>query len=152
ADRRAALIDAALAVIGTRGVHAATTRAIVAEAGMPLASFHYAFRSRDELMRELIEAVVEHESSAVFGALQAGSDIRSTVRDGLRGYFDHLRADPAREQAMFELQQVSLRTPGFEDLAREQYATYHRVAAEILEVGAASASVAWRVPIADVAR
>ena len=42
--------DTALTVIARDGVHAATTRAIVAEAGMALASFHYAFRSRDELI------------------------------------------------------------------------------------------------------
>ena len=48
AQRRDALIGAALQVVADRGVAAATTRAIVAEAGMSLASFHYAFESRDD--------------------------------------------------------------------------------------------------------
>ncbi|MFP3394334.1 TetR family transcriptional regulator, partial [Brevibacillus sp. SIMBA_076] len=56
ADRRMALVQAALRLIARDGVAAATTRRIVAEAGMPLASFHYVFSSRDELMGELIEA------------------------------------------------------------------------------------------------
>ena len=51
AERRAALIDAALRVVSRNGLAQATTRAIVAEAGMSLASFHYAFESRDELDR-----------------------------------------------------------------------------------------------------
>ena len=41
--RRRELIAAALRVVASRGLHEASTRAIVAEAGMSLASFHYAF-------------------------------------------------------------------------------------------------------------
>jgi AcrR family transcriptional regulator len=151
-ERRSALLQAALRVIATRGVAAATTRAIVAEAGMPLASFHYAFRSRDEMMRELISLVVESGSVAVVSALRQDSDIRSAIRDGLQGYLEHVRADPGHEQVMFELMQYALRTDGLEGLAAEQYAMYHRSATGILEAGAESAGVAWSVPIGDVAR
>ena len=52
-ERRASLARAARTVIARDGLAAATTRAIVAEAGMPLASFHYAVASRDELLREV---------------------------------------------------------------------------------------------------
>jgi DNA-binding transcriptional regulator YbjK len=64
-QRRAALVQAALRVVAARGVQAATTRAIVAEAGMSLASFHYAFESRDELMSELVTSVVAGEERAL---------------------------------------------------------------------------------------
>ena len=47
AERRVALIEAGLRVVAREGLAAASTRAIVAEAGMSLASFHYAFESRD---------------------------------------------------------------------------------------------------------
>ena len=50
-DRRTALVQAALRVVARDGVAAATTRRIVAEAGMPLASFHYVFASRDAFSR-----------------------------------------------------------------------------------------------------
>ncbi len=62
--RRAALVEAALRVMARDGLAAGTTRAIVAEAGMSLASFHYAFASRDELLRELVHRVVGHELAA----------------------------------------------------------------------------------------
>ena len=52
-DRRGEIVQAALRVIADQGMQGATTRAIVAEANMPLASFHYAFASRDEMMEEL---------------------------------------------------------------------------------------------------
>lgn len=152
AQRRVELVRAALRVIERDGVHGATTRAIVAEADMPLASFHYAFRSRDEMIRELIAFVVEHEGLAAEGSLRAGSDIRSTVRAGLQAYFDLVVADPNREQAMFELFHYALRTEELQDLPRVQYESYHRTAAAVLEAGAAQAGIVWSLPSAELAR
>ncbi|CAN5131014.1 hypothetical protein BH11ACT2_BH11ACT2_13330 [soil metagenome] len=151
-DRRSGLVQAALRVIASQGVTGATTRAIVAEAGMPLASFHYAFASRDEMMRELIALVVENEASAVFASFEFGSDIRSSIRDGLVAFLDTIQSDPSHEQVMFELQQYALRTPGLEHLAREQYDHYRDAVARLLVAGAESAGIRWSVPVDDVAR
>ena len=63
-DRREALVEAALRVMARDGLAAGTTRAVVAEAGMSLASFHYAFASRDELLAELVRRVVGRELAA----------------------------------------------------------------------------------------
>lgn len=67
-ERRERLVQAALRVIARDGVAAPTTRAIVAEADMPPASFHYVFQSRDELIAELIHYVVDNEDSAALAA------------------------------------------------------------------------------------
>ncbi|MBX3078452.1 MAG: TetR family transcriptional regulator [Cryobacterium sp.] len=152
ADRREAIIHAALRVIQREGVHGATTRAIVAEADMPLASFHYAFRSRDEMISELISFVVEGEGKAALSTLSGGRDIRSAVRAGLQAYFDTLTADPSREQAMFELLHYALRTEELGELPRAQYRMYRRTAGEVLAAGAEAAGVEWRRPIDEVAR
>lgn len=155
ADRRTALVQAALRVIARDGVAAATTRRIVAEAGMPLASFHYVFASRDELMAELIEAAVESEQRDLAPVLSArieGLGMREALRNGLQHYFDGLRADPDREKAMLELTQWALREPGFEPLARRQYARYHAVAAEAAEGAARLTGCEWMRPLGEVAR
>ncbi|MEZ5190211.1 MAG: TetR family transcriptional regulator [Schumannella sp.] len=110
-ERRAALARAALTVIARDGLAAATTRAIVAEAGMPLASFHYAVASRDELLRDVIELVVAAEGVAAGGLLAQAETPRDAIRGALNGYLDHVRSDPGAEQAMFELTQYALRTP-----------------------------------------
>ena len=151
-QRRVELVRAALRVIERDGVHAATTRAIVAEADMPLASFHYAFHSRDEMIRELISSVVNDEGSAAIATLSSERDIRTAVRAGLQSYFDLLAADPGREQAMFELLHYSLRTDELRDLPRVQYEMYWRTAGEVLRAGAETAGVAWRLPLERVAR
>jgi len=152
ADRRAVLVGAALRVIDRDGVYGATTRAVVAEAGMPLASFHYAFRSRDEMIREVIAFVLQDEQRVSLEALEADTDIRSAVRAGLQAYFDLLRAHPAREQAMQELVQYALRTPGLEELPRAQYASYLHTARVLLEHGAELTGVRWTLPIDRLAR
>jgi AcrR family transcriptional regulator len=152
ADRRARLAEAALAVAARDGLAAASTRAIVAEAGMPLASFHYAVPSRDELLRDVVGLVVAQEGEAAGELLNDAVDVREGLRVALGGYLALVRRDPGREQAMFELTQYALRTPGLHDLPAEQYARYHAVAAALLEAGAARLGVRWTVPVADLAR
>lgn len=152
-ERRRLLVEAALRVIARDGMNAATTRAVVGEANMSLASFHYAFTSRDEMMRELVAHVVENETVAAFSGLRLGADIRTSIRDALTAFFDGaVIADPEHEQVMFEIMQYALRTPGLRHLAAEQYSRYRAAVTELLIAGATSAGVTWIRPVDDVAR
>jgi DNA-binding transcriptional regulator YbjK len=152
AERRAALAEAALTVIARDGLAAATTRAIVAEAGMPLASFHYAVASRDELLRDVVDLVVAGEGTAAATFLHEATTPRDAIHKALSGYLDHVRADPGNEQAMFELTQYALRTPHLADLPAEQYHRYHALAADLLEAGASLLHIEWSIPVPDLAR
>ena len=160
-DRRVELISAALRVVAAEGVAAATTRAIVAEAGMSLASFHYAFASRDELLAELVAHVVEHERVVLdVGELLTDEEatqehsptLEAVVRAGLQRYVDLLRADPAREAAMQELSAYAMRTPGLEHLALEQYRRYEELACEALALAATVSGSTWTQPVDEIAR
>ena len=151
-DRRLEIVQAALRVIGEVGVQGATTRAIVAEAGMSLASFHYAFASRDEMMEELIASVVENQTVAAFSTMRYGSDIRSTLRDGLQAFFETIVADSAHEQVLFELMLFSLRTPTLDELPKKQWANYRLGARELLNAAAVNAGIEWNRPIDEVAQ
>jgi AcrR family transcriptional regulator len=119
---------------------------------MPLASFHYAFASRDEMMEELIAHVVETQSIAAFEAIRFGSDIRSTIREGLQAFFDTIVADTAEEQVLFELMLFAMRTPGLESLPQRQWAKYRDAARQVIEAAAESAGIRWTVPVDSVAR
>ena len=150
-DRRLELVQAALRVIAEQGVQGATTRAIVAEAGMPLASFHYVFASHGEMMEELIAYVVENQSVAAFEAIRFSGDIRSTIRDGLQAFFETIVADTAEEQVLFELMLFAMRTPGLENLPSRQWAKYTEAAVEILTAAASSAKIDWVVRVETAA-
>ncbi|WP_255513510.1 TetR/AcrR family transcriptional regulator [Homoserinibacter sp. GY 40078] len=153
AERRVALARAALAVADRDGVHAATTRAIVAEAGMPLSSFHYAVPSRDELLRDVVALVVEGESDAALAELLAGADdVPTVLRRTLGAYLEHVRTAPGREQAMFELTQYALRTAELADLPAAQYARYHATAEALLTAAEQHLGIRWSAPVSDLAR
>ena len=151
-ERRSALIEAALRVVSRNGIAQATTRAIVAEAGMSLASFHYAFDSRDELMDELISTVIENARHAVMPEVLADGPLVDVLEAGIVRYFEHLKADPEHEQAMLELTQYALRSPDRHPLALAQYARYVELAERSLELAADVAEIDWRLPVRDVAR
>jgi AcrR family transcriptional regulator len=152
AQRRAALVQAALRIIAKQGVAAATTRAVTAEAGMSLASFHYAFRSRDELIAELIAYVVENETLAASSTLEPGADLESTIRIGLISFLDLVAADPDRELAMFELTQYALRTGELGGAARVQYASYYAAAEAVVRAAADLTGRTWSRPVDEIAR
>jgi len=149
-ERRSALVAAAFTVIATRGLPAASIRTIVAEAGMSLASFHYAFTSREELLDVLIAETTASERSAVLPGQISGHSLHDLFAEGLGGYLEHLRARPEREQAMLELTQYAVRSRP--DLAREQYGTYQEIALATLELVAAETGCQWLVPAPTVAR
>lgn len=119
---------------------------------MSLASFHYAFRSHEEMMRSLVEWVIEAESNAASATIVPGADLRDSVRNALGAFFDYVIAEPSQERVMQELLQYCLRTPGLEHLAREQYERYYAAAEQLLAAGAQASGTQWRMPLRDVAR
>jgi AcrR family transcriptional regulator len=152
-ERRQLLFAAAGRVLARDGLSALSTRAVVAEAGMSLASFHYVYASREELLVDIVDSVVKGERDAgLAGLLGDASSPRDAVRGALAAYLDLVRADPGREQGMFELTQHTLRTPALAQLAAEQYKRYHEVATELLDHVADRFGGSWDTPTADLAR
>jgi AcrR family transcriptional regulator len=151
-ERRAALADAALRVMVRGGLAAGTTRAIVAEAGMSLASFHYAFSSRDELLRELVHRVVGREFAAATEQLRPDDGLAGCLRQAAVGYLEHLEREPGHEQFMLELTLHSLRNPTLRALAQEQYRAYAAAATRLLADAAELTGERWRRPLPELAR
>jgi AcrR family transcriptional regulator len=150
--RRAALIEAALRVIARQGVAEATTRAIAAEAKMSLASLHYAFGSRDELIAAVIAHVVQRQAGAALGALDPRADMVTIVRQGFRAYLAVIAADPEQEQALAELTQYALRTPNLTISARQVYESYYSAAEQLLVTVAEATGHEWTRPLGEMAR
>jgi TetR/AcrR family transcriptional regulator, regulator of biofilm formation and stress response len=121
-DRRGAIVEATLRVIGARGADAVTHRAVAAEAGVPLASTTYYFASKEALVREAFELTIERSL-----ALVADHAARSegTVVDRLVALADaQLRDSEAPLAAQFELMLEAGRRPELRDLAAHWDATY----------------------------
>ncbi len=108
AERRQKLISAALGVVAEQGVAAATTRAIAAAAGMPLASFHYAFESHQVLMVEAFEHLTGAQRDRTVEL--SGSTRSEVVAEVLQGHVEALRDNGADQLAAAELADHLLRT------------------------------------------
>jgi AcrR family transcriptional regulator len=156
-DRRRALVDAAVRVIARDGVAAATTRAVVAEAGMSLASLHYAFPSREHLLEAVIAQVTDEERRAAEEGLLPidaadAPDLVTVITTGLDRYLDLLVADPDREQALLDLALYALRTPGQRAARVAQYDVYREAAVASLVIAARATGTRWTVPLDVVGR
>src|SRR5690606_36680123 len=72
-ERRGQLIEAGLRVIAREGMHGATVRAIVAEADVPLATFHYVFASREEMIGEAYAYIAVQSDDSLAGLVPDGA-------------------------------------------------------------------------------
>ncbi|MBU4215459.1 MAG: TetR family transcriptional regulator [Actinobacteria bacterium] len=157
AERRQALVDATIRVIVRDGVAAASTRAVAAEAQMPLASLHYAFGSRDALLRAVVEEVTGAELSAardgllLFDEGDGRTPIVELLLVAVDRYVDLLVEHPERELALAELT-VHARRTGMDDLLDHVRTVYLAAAEQNLVHAAAQAHMRWTVPVADVAQ
>jgi AcrR family transcriptional regulator len=126
ADRREKLVEAAIRVMTREGVVRATTRAIAGEAGMPLGVFHYAFRSKAELMAVVTQTIAQQSKAEIDAATLSGDmdDPYELVVNGLCAYFDHVVANPHEHLVTYELTTTALRDPELEEVAKRQYDYY----------------------------
>jgi AcrR family transcriptional regulator len=157
AQRREALIAAAIRVIAAEGMAGATTRAVAGEAGMSLASLHYVFGSRDALLEAVIEQVVEVEARAaedvltVFDAHGTPISLDALLATGLDHFVDGLIASPDDELALAELT-IHARRAGMTELLDQQRRIYLDAAGRTLARAAAQAGAEWAVPLPEVAK
>ena len=64
--RRLQLIEAAVRLMARDGMDGATLRAIAKEAGAPLATVHYCFTDKDELMSAASEHSLKSVATSIF--------------------------------------------------------------------------------------
>jgi TetR/AcrR family transcriptional regulator, regulator of biofilm formation and stress response len=115
AERRRAIIDAALRIIASRGLPAVTHRTVAREAGVPLAATTYYFASKNEILSEALEslAAVEVERlEALTATVTAATASRADLAAALG---EALIPDPAEAErtwlAQFEIYVEAARNP-----------------------------------------
>ncbi|HTF51678.1 MAG TPA: TetR family transcriptional regulator [Pseudonocardia sp.] len=150
--RREQLIDAAVRVATRDGVAAATTRAIATEAGASLASVHYCFESKQELLQEVLISIINELASDWSTEPPAGASVADMLRADLGALWAVVEREPGKQQVTYELTHYALRTEGLEELAQWQYQVYYARSGERLRQIAARAGVEWTVPLPTLTR
>jgi AcrR family transcriptional regulator len=77
--RRRQLIEAAVRVMQRDGVGHVTTRAIASEAGAPLASIHYTFGAKEDILRAAFEHVIGELLAELEAAISPGRGMSAAV-------------------------------------------------------------------------
>ncbi|MBJ7330763.1 MAG: TetR family transcriptional regulator [Solirubrobacteraceae bacterium] len=135
--RKARIIDAALRVVGSRGISGVTHRAVASEAGITPGLITYYFPTVDELLEGTLRSYVDADMERVAAAIQVLEDTGPQADRGavLGAVFQAVAAEPSEQAAQFELYLESVRRPGLRDVACESlngYAELGRIAFERL--------------------
>ncbi|SJN16989.1 Transcriptional regulator, TetR family [Micrococcus lylae] len=154
-QRRRELTETAVRVMARDGAWALTTRAVAKEAGMPHGTVHYAFSSKNELLREVMRLDISHLSDLAAAQrereISSAQDVRHAVAEVFTAYADSVMADPDTETAYFELSLMAARDPELRALSGQSQGEYRAVVAQLLEDMAARTGLAWDADVALVA-
>lgn len=148
-ERRAQLLDAAVAVLREHGLAGLTTRAVTAHAGVPHGIFHYVFGSKAALVRALVDRELSG-ATAAWGAAVATDDLETALRQALRAQLDIVRADPAHQAALYELIRAARDDAGSTAAAWERGRYLAEVERHLL-AWTQRAGVRWSAPVEHVA-
>lgn len=86
AERRAAIVDAALAVARRKGLAATTVRDVAAEMGTSSGLIHHYFDSMDAVLAAAFERVAGEDLEQTAVIVEAAGDPREVVREFLASY------------------------------------------------------------------
>lgn len=154
-QRRQELTETAVRVMARDGAWALTTRAVAKEAGVPHGTVHYAFSSKNELLREVMRLDISHLNDLAATQrereISSAQDVRHAVAEVFTAYADSVMADPDTETAYFELSLMAARDPELRALSGQSQGEYRAVVAQLLEDMAARTGLAWDADVALVA-
>lgn len=126
---RTAILDAALRLIGGRGVDGWTMRDVAAEAQCSLGSTTYHFADRHQLLREALQAFAEEEIGRFQAAMSsidtAAGDAAATAAAVMRE-IDQSLTRPWTVVAQMEMYLTATRDPSVAVLAANTLDAYHQ--------------------------
>lgn len=130
--RRGQIIEAATAVIAREGVAGASTRAIAREAEIPLATLHYVFATKDDVLAGVLEMLLDKAKQAIDQSVHrvsvaspdAGGDLAHVVYRLVHAYWDETQRDLGAQRVQYELTLHALRTPQAGNVGRALYDYY----------------------------
>ena len=126
-ERREQLVDAAIEVLAAEGLTGTTTRAITDQAGLALGAFHYAFESKDALLRAVLDRRAEEMETALITATRDISSVQEVVDRLAEVAWTIVQGRRDLEIAIYELTLHALRNPELAEVAAGKYDRYVEV-------------------------
>lgn len=140
-ERRTLILDATVGLLTREGIGSVTHRAVARESDVPLAATTYYFASKDELITEAVERLVNHEIE-VFeqrsGELGRTITSPEALAKGLAELLTSRGEDEERiALAQFEVYLEAVRRPALREAAERWKATFTGLAEVALEAAGA---------------
>lgn len=123
-QRRAQLIDAALTVMSEEGLQAATTRRIAEHAGVQLATVHYVFDTKQDLLAAVMTKVTDDVAATVSDSIAGSTGLRAAIEDSATGFWSMVEQNIGLQIMQYEVTTYALRRPDLAWLAGWQYDRY----------------------------
>lgn len=102
ARRRAQLVAAAFAIMGTEGAAAVSMRGVCRAARLSERYFYESFARREDLLVTVLETVAGEAREVLVGALaRASADTRAMVRQAVGDFAEFVTSDPRRGRVLF---------------------------------------------------
>src|SRR5689334_301222 len=118
--RREQIINAALKVMITEGVYHATTRKIAEAAGVNVATLHYHFHDKEEILFKVMEVLVANYRATLAKQFSSPQKLSDRIADLLRFIWSEIEKAPGEQLVLQEMTLYVLRHPHAEHMAREK--------------------------------
>lgn len=134
-DRRAAILDAAIAVIARRGVRGLRVEQVAAEAGVATSLLYYYFGNRNGLVR----ATLDHANERAARTTHAGATGREALERSLHAELD----TEARETSVVwgEVLASAVFEPELRDQLRDATGAWNALVADAIRAGVEDGSI-----------
>ena len=129
ANKKTALVDAALATLSRLGYSQTNLRMIASDAGVSLGTIHYYFEDKDELLRLCVARIKDDFSNLirnVFGSVGEGGDIGEQLAEALA---DTIEDNGATHRLWYDLRTQAM----FVDTFRDEVARIEQEMSALLE-------------------
>lgn len=118
--RREQIIDAALKVMIAEGVYHATTRKIAEAAGVNVATLHYHFHDKEEILFSVMELLVANYRATLARHFATPQKLHDRIADLLRFIWSEIEKAPGEQLALQEMTLYVLRHPHAAHMARDK--------------------------------
>ncbi len=123
-ETRARIVAGALRALEEYGLQATTTRLIAQEADVRLATLHYHFDSKDDVLLEVLDGLVGELMAVLQQAAGAHLTTEERIAEILRVSWAYVARTRANQIVQYELTLYALRSKDLAWLAKRQYDGY----------------------------
>lgn len=154
-QRRRELTEMAVSLMSRDGAWALTTRMLAKEAGVSHGSVHYAFSSKDELIRSVLQLDLTHLADLALRQqdrpVRGPEDVSAAVAELFAAYADSVMTAPDREIAYFELSLMAARDERLRELVKKSQQEYRDTMVALLNHLAHNAGLRWDTDVELIA-